>query len=181
MDNVSTKLHHEEPLILRQGARADSPVIANLVESVLREYGLPPDPDNTDADLLDIEASYGQPGRLFVVLENSVGRIVGGGALFELNPQVCELRKMYFSPAIRGQGWGKALLCWLLQEAQRQGYREVHLETASALTEAISLYRCFGFQPACDKPDVARCDQAFTLALKDWKPPEEVRRFTVKI
>lgn len=172
---------NESTLVLRRGVRADSPAVASLVQSVLLEYGLPPDPDNTDADLQDIEATYHRAGRLFVVLENDAGNIVGCGALFELSSPICELRKMYFSPAIRGRGWGKALLCWLLQEAQRRGYQEVHLETASVLLEAIALYRRFGFKPLHDKPSVARCDQAFSLLLKGWELPEDLPKLAVQM
>ena len=46
------------------------------------------------------------------------------------------------------------------------GYEEIVLETASVLTEAIGLYRSFGFEPIPGKPDTDRCDQAYRLRLK---------------
>lgn len=167
-------------LILREARREDSAAAARLIHAVLREYGLRPEPGGTDADLADLEASYRQAGHLFVVLEDGAGEIQGTGALYRLAPAQVEIRKMYFAPRIRGQGWGKALLAWLLEEAGRRGYREVRLETASVLREAIALYRAFGFVPEPGAPGVARCDQAFRLALPDWQRPAGVRRLVLQ-
>jgi hypothetical protein len=41
----------------------------------------------------------------------------------------------------------------------------MYLETASVLTEAIALYRRFGFSPAPRKHLASRCDQAWVLDL----------------
>lgn len=41
----------------------------------------------------------------------------------------------------------------------------IELETATALKEAIALYRRAGFLPRPGKPDTCRCDLAFVLEL----------------
>ena len=52
-----------------------------------------------------------------------------------------------------------------LADARRIGYQHVVLETASALNEAIELYRSAGFSPVSRGRLSARCDQAWRLSL----------------
>ena len=87
---------------------------------------------------------------------------------------VVELRKMYFRPEVRGRGLGAALLHRMLARAAEMGFERVHLETASALVEAIALYRRFGFRQMAQAPDVPRCDQSFSLKLEDYRPRAEI-------
>jgi putative acetyltransferase len=60
---------------------------------------------------------------------------------------------------------GKRLLENLLAAARRGGFREVWLETNSVLTEAITLYRKYGFEPIDSEHLLPRCDQAYLLRL----------------
>ena len=150
---------------LRPATSADGPAVRDLVFGVLREYGLKPDPADTDADLNDIEASYLARGGLFQVLETPDGRIIGSVGLYPLGPGVCELRKMYLAPAARGQGQGRRLLEHALAAARARGFRRIVLETATVLKEAIALYRRYGFQPYQADHVASRCDQTYALDL----------------
>ncbi len=153
-------------LRLREATNADRDAVTALVFDILREYGLEPDPEKTDADLANIEAHYLAPGGSFDVLENSTGGIVGCVGLVKAPDHSCFLRKMYLHPSRRGQGLGKSLLEHALARARELGFRRVQLETASVLVEAIALYRAFGFAPI-DDPDLpARCDGAYFLDLE---------------
>lgn len=168
-----------EELVLRPATNADASAVQALIFAVLEEYGLPLDPAGVDADLFDIESHYGESGACFDVLVTSSGRVVGTVALQRLDAVRCELRKMYLSPAIRGQGWGKALLARTLDHASVLGYEYVVLETASVLIEAIALYKHFGFTPLAGKPQVCRCDQVFSLSLAAYTPPQALRTLPV--
>ncbi|HLB74029.1 MAG TPA: GNAT family N-acetyltransferase [Sedimentisphaerales bacterium] len=151
---------------LRPADNNDSDRITELVFAVLREYGLAPDPESTDADLKDIEQSYLKRGGAFFVLEDRPGSIIGAYGLYRIDEATCELRKMYLRKSFRGRGLGKLLLDDALTKARRMGFEKVTLETASVLTEAIALYKSYGFaqyEPAHLSP---RCDQAFVLELK---------------
>lgn len=159
-------------LTIRSATNADAEVVRQLIFSVLREYGLAPDPGHRDRDLCDIEGSYFAAGGLFEVLLDGKRRIVGTVGLFPLDERCCELRKMYFAPEIRGRGWGKALLNRMIAKAQASGFEEMVLETAGVLREAIGLYQAFGFEPVPGEPEVARCDRRFRLGLVGYQPPE---------
>lgn len=151
-------------LDLRDGVAADAAALRELIFPVLESYGLRPDPQGTDADLDDVEAHYGAAGGRFWVLERS-GVIVGSCGLYPLGDGVVELRKMYLHPSLRGRGLGRRLLAHALEIAAADGFHTMRLETATALVEAIALYRRNGFTRLAGPPDVPRCDQAWSRTL----------------
>jgi len=150
---------------LRPADNSDEDAIRDLVFSVLREYGLSPDPEDTDADLADIKECYCDRGGTFDVLENADGVIVGSVGLFRIDAATCELRKMYLLPSCRGKGWGKKLLEHAIEKAREIGCKRMVLETASVLKEAIALYTDYGFRPWNAPHLSSRCDQAYELEL----------------
>lgn len=152
-------------LKLRSAQSADSAAIRALVFDGLREYGLEPDEGSTDADLLEVEAAYGQRGGFFGVVENEAGTIVGTYGLYPRQEGVAEIRKMYLRPALRGRGLGNFLLDSLLLLAKEKGYTRLELETAGVLKEAMCLYTKKGFKPVCREEMSCRCDQVFALDL----------------
>ncbi|MBN1533249.1 MAG: GNAT family N-acetyltransferase [Spirochaetes bacterium] len=151
---------------IRTARKSDSPGIRDLVFAVLREYGLAPDPEQTDRDLEDVEASYLDRGGIFLVLEaNSALR--GTAGLIPTGDGTCEIRKMYLHRDYRGRGIGRHLLERLLREARERGFSRVTLETASVLEEAVALYRRYGFREYTPEHISCRCDRALALDLTD--------------
>ncbi len=75
-------------------------------------------------------------------------RLIGCGALRELDCRHAEIKSMRSSPAARGKGIGRYILDHLMSEARRRGYRKVSLETGSMpfFEPARALYRSFGFR-----------------------------------
>src|SRR6516164_9376213 len=80
---------------LRPATDADAGAVRNLVFTVLREYGLTPDPAATDADLYALESSYSKAGGSFDVLVDTSGVVIGTVGLSPRGEGRCELRKMY--------------------------------------------------------------------------------------
>lgn len=152
-------------LTIRAATNRDVESVRRLVFSTLREYGLPPDPESTDADLADIEESYFKTGGMFEVIEDAEGNLVGTVGLYPLNDETCELRKMYFAPELRGRGLGRYMLGRTVDNARRLGFKTMRLETASVLEKAIRLYTRFGFKPFEVTHKSARCDQTYFLEL----------------
>ncbi len=151
---------------IRPATRADEPAIRALVEAVLREYGLAPDPAGIDADLADLEAGYFSRGGAFDVVIASEGRLAGCCGVCPIDAQAGELRKMYLAPSARGHGLGSRLLARALAFARGRGLRRIELETASVLKDAIALYRRAGFTPIARDCHVSRCDQVYGLDLR---------------
>ena len=134
-----------------------------VVSSVLHEYAIAADPADADQDLVDIEGTYFSGGTLDVVTD-AEGHVVGSCGIVRLDAARCELKKMYLLPNARGHGVGRRLLERAVAFARGRGFRTIELTTASALAEAIAMYRRHGFSPI-ERPMPRRCDQAFALAL----------------
>ena len=151
---------------IRRASNADIPAIRAVLHSVRVEYGVLSETGADDPDLNDLDLGYFHRGGHFEVVVDGRGRIVGCAGLYPLSQQRAELCKMYIERPARGRGLGKRMLENLLAAARRSGFREVWLETNSVLTEAITLYRKYGFEPVDSEHLLPRCDQAFLLRLK---------------
>jgi putative acetyltransferase len=86
-------------------------------------------------------------------------RLLGCGALKELNTEHGEVKSMRTPQSLRRNGAGRAVLKHIIEEARRRGYKRLSLETGSmeAFCPAWRLYESLGFQycgPFADyKPD----------------------------
>jgi GNAT superfamily N-acetyltransferase len=152
-------------LQIREAAAGDEIAIQQVVFTVLAEYGLKPDPEQTDTDLRDITASYHARGGCFLVVLSPTNRIVGCGGLYPLDSEEAEIRKMYLLAEARGHGNGRRILDELIARAQARGFKRIVLETASVLKEALALYARYGFVPMHREHLASRCDQAYVLTF----------------
>jgi putative acetyltransferase len=89
-------------------------------------------------------ASLVQPNVLFAVARSVDGAAVGCGALVVM-PEFGEVKRMYVSPAARGQGVARRLLGVLESEAQQRGVSQFMLETGPYQHEALALYERLGY------------------------------------
>jgi putative acetyltransferase len=126
----------------------DDPAVAAIIRAVMPEFGARgPGYAIEDAEVDAMCAAYGQPRSAYLVWELG-GRVLGGGGIGPLAgaaPDVCELRKMYFLPELRGGGRGELLLRRLLTLARGHGYATCYLETLTAMDKARRLYERMGF------------------------------------
>ncbi|UXI67094.1 GNAT family N-acetyltransferase [Tahibacter amnicola] len=138
---------HIRPIELR-----DNPAMARIIRQVMPEFGADgPGFAINDAEVDTMAQAYAIPGAAYFVVERD-GEVLGGGGVAALiggDADVCELRKMYFLPALRGLGAGKALINQCLDAARTLGYRRCYLETLTGMDAAQSLYRAMGFAQIC--------------------------------
>ncbi len=149
---------------LRPATNTDGAAVRDLIFSVLQEYGLAPDPAQTDADLNDIETFYFKQGGYFGVVEEQ-GVVIATVGLIREDGNSCELRKMYALPSVRGRGLGRFLMDSAIEKAREWQCDRISLETASVLKQAIQLYRKYGFQEFHPDQITCRCDTAMELLL----------------
>jgi len=78
------------------------------------------------------------------------GRLVGIGALKQLDEEHAELKSMHTASEARGRGVARAMVAHLVAVARDRGYRRISLETGStdAFEPARSLYASAGFVEA---------------------------------
>ena len=150
-----------QDFLIRDWQKSDRDRAAQVIADVLAEYGLPWQPTEADRDVIEVEQAYLQSGGEFWVVEFQ-GNIVGTAAYYPINrgKQAVEIRKMYLLPEVRGKGLGKYLLHQLENAIAKKGFREIWIETASVLSEAVVLYEKNGYQPASGV-ETARCDLVY--------------------
>jgi len=73
------------------------------------------------------------------------GHAVGCAGLRRMDAHAVEIKRMWTSPAARGQGVARAMLQRLEEIARQAGYQRLQLDTNGALVEAHALYRRTGF------------------------------------
>lgn len=134
---------------LRPITPGDDVAVARIIRGVMPEFGADgPGFAIHDPEVDAMSAAYDRPGAAYFVVEFD-GRVQGGGGVAPLEggPEgVCELRKMYFLPALRGLGAGAALMQRCLAEARALGFRQVYLETLRGMDAAQKLYERTGFR-----------------------------------
>ena len=96
----------------------------------------------------DHSAEVGEfaPPKGCMLIARLLGDPVGCGALRAAEPGVAEIKRMWVAPQARGLGLGRRLLGELERVAARNKARVVRLDTNSALTEALQLYRSCGYR-----------------------------------
>ena len=101
-----------------------------------------------EAEMAGMPGKYAPPRGVLLIARNAEGRAVACAALRPIEPDgTCEMKRLYVTAEGRGQGLGKRLVETLFSEARRIGYREMRLDTLPTMSEAIALYRRFGFTP----------------------------------
>ncbi|MFT4028350.1 MAG: GNAT family N-acetyltransferase [Protaetiibacter sp.] len=100
-------------------------------------------------------AAFTQPDGIFLVADEA-GSAVGCGGIRMLDARRAEVKHLYLREAVRGRGWGRALLVELERRAVALGAREVVLDTNDSLEAAGALYRSSGYTevpPYNDNPN----------------------------
>lgn len=133
----------------------DDSQIAYIIRTVMPEYGASGEGFAINDPEVDwMSKAYNAPRCAYFVVEIE-GRVMGGGGIAPLegatNNRICELRKMYFLPALRGQGAGLALIETCLAKAREMHFELCYLETLAGMDNAIALYQKVGFR-SLDKP-----------------------------
>jgi len=153
--------------LIRSWEKSDRHLAAEIIGSVLAEYGLRWEPLAADEDVLKIEEFYQNKGGEFWVVERQ-SKLVATAAYYPIKRgnNAVEIRKMYLLPEVRRQGLGTFLLKELEKRIAERGFNEIWIETATVLKEAVILYEKNGYQPA-SKVETKRCDLVYVKAINN--------------
>lgn len=123
-------------------------------------------------ELADLPGAYGAvDGRLFYAEVD--GRPAGCVGVRRLSDGVCEMKRLYVEPEMRGAGVGRQLAMAAIQAAKALGYRKVMLDTLPAMRIAVKLYRELGFTEAPAYYQTPIEGTVFlTLDLDNWSEAE---------
>ena len=109
-----------------------------------------------DEEVAGLPGKYAPPGgRLYVAYEADVP--IGCIALREIEPGVCEMKRLYLREAARGKGVGRRLIELVIADAREIGYGRMRLDTfPPKMGKAVRLYEAYGFREIpryYDNPD----------------------------
>jgi GNAT superfamily N-acetyltransferase len=96
------------------------------------------------ADAETLPGPYAAPDGCLLVAR-SAEEPAGCVAYERLDPETCEVKRVFVRPALRGNGLARALMIELLARARTHGYRRARLETLEGMMAARALCRDLGF------------------------------------
>ena len=160
-----------EPFYIRPIHYEDNAAVADVIRTVMPEFGACGDGFAINDPEVDwMHRAYSAPRCAYFVVERD-GKVMGGGGIAPLvggDEDVCELRKMYFLPELRGLGAGAALMEKCLDAARMHGFHRCYLETLRGMDGAMRLYERFGFTRIPDlmgETGHSGCDSFYILEL----------------
>ena len=114
-------------------------------------------------DLNDLQGHYFENGGTLLVALDS-GQVIGSGALWKLDEETAELKRMWLLEACHGQGIGYRLLMQLFNFAREKGYTRVRMQTSPEQVRALEFYRRVGFyEIPCYNNDTSEISMEFQL------------------
>ncbi len=130
-------------MIIRKIIPKDNAQIAAIIRNSLLEFNAAkPGTVYFDETTDNLSEVFKTKRSAYFVIEIK-GEIAGGGGFYPtegLPENICELVKMYIAKKYRGKGWGNILLQKCIDEAKKQGYHKMYLESMPELVNAIAMY-----------------------------------------
>jgi GNAT superfamily N-acetyltransferase len=116
--------------------------------SLLREAAIEARAQYPELHNLDAPLPANAPlrkGDVYVVARVG-GRPLACGALWRLDLETAEVKRIYVHRDHRRRGLGRAVLTYLRREAQRLEYKTLLLQTGDRQLAAVAAYESFGFR-----------------------------------
>ena len=96
-------------------------------------------------DLDDLQKSYFDSGGIFLVMTDEA-QMIGTGAVRKIDPEICELKRLWLLFEYHGQGLGYRMMQELFRFARSKNYQRMRLETDRGhQNRAFDFYRRLGF------------------------------------
>jgi putative acetyltransferase len=130
---------------IRAAEPRDLEEVRGLIEEYVRSLGIDLGFQEIGRELADLGAAYGPPGGLILVALAD-GETAGCVALRPLEPDCCEMKRLYVRPAFRGTGLGKDLALAVIGAARELGYGRMRIDTLPQMGAARRLYASLGFR-----------------------------------
>jgi putative acetyltransferase len=105
------------------------------------------DYQGNETEFANLPGKYAAP-KGCILLADHDGDIEGCIALREVSADICEMKRLYVKPHVRGRNLGRQLAERLITEARGAGYSEMRLDVQEKSVSARRLYEALGFVTA---------------------------------
>jgi GNAT superfamily N-acetyltransferase len=145
---VSSFFNQDANAIEIRQAETDEDIDA--IREIFREYetrlGLDLCFQGFEEELTNLPGKYVPPqGRLF--LARYEGELAGCVAMRRLDDGICEMKRLFVRERYRGLRLGVRLIETLIDEARKENYRSMRLDTfPPKMGKAVQLYESYGFR-----------------------------------
>lgn len=134
------------PVRISSFSATDLPAITSLFRAYAASLPIDLGYQGFDGELASLPGKYAPPTGALLIARDANGAALGCVAMRPLDePGVCEMKRLYITPAGRGQGLGRHLARAIIEAARAAGHHEMRLDTLSTMHEAQALYRALGF------------------------------------
>jgi GNAT superfamily N-acetyltransferase len=148
-------------VVVRRATPADRERAIAIVFDSLRSFGIEPEPDTLDADVMRFGNGAGGAYEIVATID---GEVCGVSALSSRAPGEGWVSKVFVDARFRRRGAARSLMADVVREARARGYVRIGLQTRTIFREAIALYEAAGWtrgaSPACGP-----CDRTYFLNL----------------
>ncbi len=114
-----------------------SPIEAELTQTFY--------PEPKYSTLMDtLEKVHARPNGIILLAELE-GQPMGCGMIHALDPETSEIKRLFVAPEARGKGLARKLITALMDQARKDGFKRIVLDTSVNLAPARALYANIGF------------------------------------
>jgi len=136
-------------LIMLKIVEANTKELIENAKGLIREYAQSLEFDlgfqDFAMEMENFPGQYASPrGCLYVALDEN--EPIGCVALRDIGQGICEMKRLYVRPYVRGQKVGKLLAEIVIKAARDMGYDFMRLDTIPSMKQANMLYNALGFK-----------------------------------
>lgn len=128
----------------------DDAAIRSIARRCFEEFGAPLTGSvYCDPRMEHLSKEFERDDAEYWVIENTDGEVLGGAGFYPtegLPAGMAEVVKLYFSPKLRGHGFGRKMLSLVEERAKEHGFTQLYIESFPEFSKAVSLYEKFGFR-----------------------------------
>ena len=114
--------------------------VFEFTEKCFNELGKPFEPEGRHSFYSDIDGGF---DRFWCLLSDGI--VEGTVAVRRMDDTTAELKAMYLSKSLRGRGYGYKMLDLAVNYCKYRGYKRIVLDSMSSYTDALRLYKRYGF------------------------------------
>ena len=132
------------PIIRTASSPADLLLIRELFAEYAASLGFNLHFQNFDTELATLPGDYAPP-RGALLLAFHAGALAGCVGVRPLEGSICEMKRLYIRPGLRGLRIGYRLANEAIAAARHAGFARIRLDTIPSMHEAQALYLRLGF------------------------------------